>query len=39
MARKFGDELLVYAWMRNRNTVEFLATVEQLVALSNLESD
>ncbi len=30
MARKFGDELLVYAWMRNRNTVEFLGLWEKL---------
>jgi hypothetical protein len=30
MARKFGDELLVYAWMRNRNTVEFLGIWERL---------
>jgi len=30
MARRFGDELLVYAWMRNRNTVEFLGLWERL---------
>jgi len=24
MAKKFGDDVLIYQWMRNRNTVEFL---------------
>lgn len=30
MAKKFGDDVLVYQWMRNRNTVEFLGIWEQL---------
>ncbi len=30
MAKKFGDDGLVYNWMRNRNTLEFLGIWEQL---------
>jgi hypothetical protein len=30
MAKKFGDDVLVYQWMRNRNTVEFLGIWERL---------
>ena len=30
MAKKFGDDQLIYSWMRNRNTVEFLGIWEQL---------
>ena len=30
MTRKFGDETLIYNWMRNRNTVEFLGIWEQI---------
>jgi len=30
MARKFGDESLIYSWMRNRNTVEFIGIWEQI---------
>ena len=30
MAKKFGDDVLVYQWMRNRNTVEFLGIWEQI---------
>jgi hypothetical protein len=30
MARKFGDDVLIYNWMRNRNTLEFLGTWEQM---------
>lgn len=30
MAKKFGSENLIYSWMRNRNTVEFLGIWEQL---------
>jgi hypothetical protein len=30
MAKKFGDDVLVYQWMRNRNTVEFLGIWEHL---------
>lgn len=26
MAKKFGCDALIYSWMRNRNTVEFLAS-------------
>jgi len=28
MVKKFGDEFMVYGWMRNRNTVEFLGLRE-----------
>lgn len=30
MAKKFGDDGLIYSWMRNRNTVEFLGIWEQI---------
>ncbi|MFA6917779.1 MAG: KilA-N domain-containing protein [Candidatus Gracilibacteria bacterium] len=30
MVRNFGDETMIYSWMRNRNTVEFLGIWEQL---------
>jgi len=30
MIKKFGDDSLIYAWMRNRNTVEFLGIWEQI---------
>lgn len=30
MAKKFGDDVLVYNWMRNRNTLEFLGIWEQM---------
>jgi KilA-N domain len=30
MVRKFGDDSLIYNWMRNRNTVEFLGIWEQI---------
>ncbi|PIP29313.1 DNA-binding protein [Candidatus Kuenenbacteria bacterium CG23_combo_of_CG06-09_8_20_14_all_36_9] len=30
MAKKFGDDVLIYQWMRNRNTVEFLGIWERL---------
>ena len=30
MAKKFGDEDLIYSWMRNRNTLEFLGIWEQI---------
>jgi len=30
MVKRFGDESLVYAWLRNRNTVEFLGIWERL---------
>jgi hypothetical protein len=30
MARKFGDDTLIYSWMRNRNTLEFLGIWEQI---------
>jgi len=30
MAAKFGGDVLVYNWMRNRNTVEFLGIWEQI---------
>ena len=30
MSKKFGDDSLIYSWMRNRNSVEFLGVWEQL---------
>lgn len=30
MAKKFGDDILIYQWMRNRNTVEFLGIWEKM---------
>src|SRR5688572_29311856 len=30
MAKKFGDDSLIYNWMRNRNSVEFLGIWEQI---------
>lgn len=30
MAKKFGSDDLIYSWMRNRNTVEFLGIWEQI---------
>ena len=30
MVKKFGDDALIYNWMRNRNTVEFLGIWEQI---------
>ena len=30
MTKKFGDDTLIYNWMRNRNSVEFLGIWEQL---------
>ena len=30
MARKFGDDPVIYNWMRNRDTVEFLGIWEQI---------
>jgi hypothetical protein len=24
MVRKFGDDAMIYSWMRNRNTLEFI---------------
>lgn len=30
MCRKFGDDTLIYSWMRNRNTLEFLGIWEQI---------
>lgn len=30
MVKKFGDDSLIYNWMRNRNTVEFLGIWEQI---------
>lgn len=30
MVKRFGDEAVMYAWLRNRNTVEFLGIWEQL---------
>ncbi len=30
MAKKFGSEDLIYSWMRNRNTLEFLGIWEQI---------
>src|SRR4030043_2073620 len=30
MLRHFGDESIIYNWLRNRNTIEFLGIWEQL---------
>ncbi len=30
MAQKFGDDSLIYSWMRNRNTLEFIGIWEQI---------
>lgn len=30
MVRSFGDEAIIYNWLRNRNTIEFLGIWEQL---------
>lgn len=30
MLRNFGDESILYNWLRNRNTIEFLGICEQL---------
>lgn len=30
MAKKFGGDDLIYNWMRNRNTLEFLGIWEQM---------
>ncbi|MGH2637876.1 MAG: hypothetical protein ACRDF4_01090 [Rhabdochlamydiaceae bacterium] len=30
MAKKFGGDTLIYSWMRNRNTVEFLGIWETI---------
>src|ERR1039457_723939 len=30
MAKKFGDDILIYSWMRNRNTLEFIGIWEQI---------
>jgi hypothetical protein len=30
MAKKFGDDTLIYSWMRNRNTLEFIGIWEQI---------
>jgi hypothetical protein len=30
MVRSFGDDTLIYTWMRNRNTLEFIGIWEQM---------
>ncbi|WP_205744393.1 KilA-N domain-containing protein [Dyella sp. M7H15-1] len=30
MVKRFGDERILYGWLRNRNTVEFLGIWEQI---------
>ena len=30
MVKSFGDDTIIYSWLRNRNTVEFLGIWEQL---------
>ena len=30
MVKAFGDETIIYNWLRNRNTIEFLGIWEQL---------
>ena len=33
MVKNFGDDTMIYSWMRNPNTVEFLGNGEQLYNL------
>jgi hypothetical protein len=30
MAKKFGDDVLIYSWMRNRNTLEIIGIWEKI---------
>jgi len=30
MVKNFGDDTMIYSWMRNRNTLEFLGIWEQI---------
>jgi hypothetical protein len=30
MVKRFGDESILYNWLRNRNTIEFLGIWEQI---------
>lgn len=30
MVRGFGDDTMIYSWMRNRNTLEFIGIWEEL---------
>ena len=30
MVRGFGDDTMIYSWMRNRNTLEFMGLWEEL---------
>lgn len=30
MVKNFGDEAMIYSWMRNRNTLQFIGIWEQL---------
>ena len=30
MVKNFGDDTMIYSWMRNRNTVEFIGIWEEL---------
>lgn len=30
MVKRFGDESVLYGWLRNRNTVEFLGVWERI---------
>jgi hypothetical protein len=30
MAKKFGDDAMIYSWMRNRNTLKFIGIWEEL---------
>ena len=30
MAKRFGDDVLIYSWMRNRNTLEFIGVWEKI---------
>jgi hypothetical protein len=30
MVKGFGDDTMIYSWMRNRNTIEFLGIWEQI---------
>ncbi|WP_332009212.1 KilA-N domain-containing protein [Photorhabdus akhurstii] len=37
MVKNFGDESILYNWLRNRNTIEFLGIWEQLYNSANFK--
>ena len=36
MAKKFGDDVLIYSWMRNRNTLELIGIWEQSRSITRI---